>query len=270
MEFPPTDRVIYNINPLRLVVCQLRFPLDLRIDVAMPADFQQKIRGVFPLAKEDTDESSYFVPDDVARHFPNEMLEALSTRINRRYLFQSRDKAWAVTLANNFVALECTEYICWEDFRERLALVVSAICETYQVGFFTRIGLRYQNVIDRRVLGLNDFGWKELLSHFVLGPLSLSKSVESAQEHNGSFLTQLYNSEDVVRVRYGLVTEKSGDPSNVMFILDYDFFTKDNVETEADDVVKRVDIYNSSNRGLFRRCIKDKLHDAMEPRPAAD
>ena len=106
------------------------------------------------------------------------------------------------------------------------------------------------------------------MSGFVLGPLALAKSSQTVQEHNGTFLIQLENPEDVVRARYGLVTEKTGDPANVMFMLDHDFFTKNDVETEVNDVIKRVNIYNSSNRSLFRRCITAKLHDAMVPEAA--
>lgn len=265
MPFPPVERVIYKKNPLISVICQLRFPLDLRIDITMPAEFQQKIRSKFPNAQEDSDTPNMVVPDDVAKHFPKELLEILSERINRKFQFKTRDKVWTVTLTNHFVALETSEYTRWEDFRTSLELVVSAICNTYQFSFFTRVGLRYQNVVDRKVLGLVDSAWNDLLSDFVLGPLSQTGSFESAQEHNGSFLIQLDSLEDLVRVQYGLVAEKTGDPTNVMFLLDQDFFTENDVETEASDVIKRLNIYNSSNRRLFRRCITDKLHDTLEP-----
>ena len=122
-------------------------------------------------------------------------------------------------------------------------MVLSAVCGTYKPSFFTRLGLRYQNVVDKNALGLKDVAWNELLSEFVLGPLAVPEYVELAQEHNGTFLIQLDNFQDVVRVQYGLVTEKSGDPANILFMLDQDFFTKNNVETEASDVFKRLDVY---------------------------
>ena len=268
MLFSPQERVIYGHNPLTSVICQLRFPLDLRIDVTMPAEFQQHIRNEYPVAQEDLEGQALPVPDDISQHFPKELLDALSTRVNRRFQFTTRDKIWTITLTNSFVALETNKYERWEDFRENLKLMLTAIIQTYQIRFFTRIGLRYQNVIDRRVLGLEDSAWNTLVSEFVLGPLAVSESSETVHEHNGTFLIQLENREEVARVRYGLVTEKSGDPTNVMFILDHDFFTKNDVETEAGNVIKRVNVFNSANRGLFRRCITAKLHDAMVPEDA--
>lgn len=263
------DRAIYKHNPLSRVICQLRFPLDLRIDVTMPADFQQRIRTEFPVAREDVDGYGAPVPEDIVQHFPQELLDVLSARINRKFHFETRDKTWTITLTSSFVALETNQYVRWEEFRHYLKLVLSAVSETYQIGFFTRIGLRYENVIDRIQLGLEASTWKSLLADFVLGPLVQSDSAETVQEHNGTFLIQLDNSEEVVRVRYGLVTEKAGDPTNVMFMLDHDFFTKNDVDTEVDDVVKRVNIFNTSNRGLFRGCITDKLHAAMVPEAAS-
>ncbi len=268
MLFSPQDRVIYRHNPLTSVICQLQFPLDLRIDVTMPAEFQQHIRSVYPLAHEDLGGQGLPVPDDISQHFPQELLDVLATRINRRFQFMTRDRNSTITLTNSFVALETNSYVRWEDFRDNLELMLSAAIQTYQVKFFTRIGLRYQNVIDRTVLGLEDSAWNTLLSDLVLGPLAISDFTESVYEHNGTFLIQLENAEEVARVRYGLVTEVAGNPNNVMFMLDHEFFTKNDVETEADDVIKRANVFNSSNRSLFRRCITAKLHDAMVPEAA--
>ena len=268
MQFTPQDRVIYRHNPLNSVICQLRFPLDLRIDVTLPAEFQQHIRSEYPLAYEDLEGQGLPVPGDISQHFPQELLDTLSARVNRRFQFNTRDKSWTITLTNSFVALETNKYVRWEDFRQNLELMLNATVETYQVKFFTRIGLRYQNVINRSVLGLEDSAWNTLVSEFVLGPLATAESAESVYEHNGTFLTQLENSEEIARVGYGLVTAKTGDPSNVMFMLDNDLFTKNDVVTEADNVIDRANVFNFANRNLFRRCITAKLHDAMVPEAA--
>ena len=47
--FPPVERVIYRKAPLVEVICQVRFPADLRIETTPPADFQQRVRSHFPL-----------------------------------------------------------------------------------------------------------------------------------------------------------------------------------------------------------------------------
>jgi hypothetical protein len=54
------ERVLYEKNPLESVICQVRFPTILRVDSEVPSDFQDRIRGRFPIFSESSDESSLF------------------------------------------------------------------------------------------------------------------------------------------------------------------------------------------------------------------
>lgn len=270
MNFPETERVIYRKNPLKLVICQLRFPVDLRIEMSAPAEFQQRIRDEFPHADEETHASELLDTAGLPEQLSQELIESLSTRIDRRFLFRSRNKEWTVVLTKEFVALETNAYIRWEEFCKKLKLILVATLEIYKPKFFTRLGLRYQNVVDRNALGLNDFDWCKLLEEFVLGPLILDEGPAFTQEHYGTFLAKLDNPEDIVRVHYGLVSETGSDARNKMFMLDHDFFTSGDIDTEVSDVVRKLNKFNSENRRLFRRCIRKSLHDAMVPEPAED
>jgi uncharacterized protein (TIGR04255 family) len=49
MLFPDVPRVIYEVNPLEEVICQLRFLPVLKIDTEPPAGFQEEIRAEYPL-----------------------------------------------------------------------------------------------------------------------------------------------------------------------------------------------------------------------------
>ena len=46
--FSHETRCIYRKNQLAEVVCQLRFPEILKIETAVPADFQEAIRDEYP------------------------------------------------------------------------------------------------------------------------------------------------------------------------------------------------------------------------------
>ena len=48
MAFPEAPRVLYELNPLHEVICQLRFPPVLRIETEVPSGFQERIRASFP------------------------------------------------------------------------------------------------------------------------------------------------------------------------------------------------------------------------------
>ena len=245
---------------MKLALCQLRFPAILRIDKESPADFQEKLRHEFPLFQEANDDAANLqLPDDLARIIPPEMLNLG----NSRFQFMSKDKAWIISLTREFVAVETSKYTCWEDFRGYLKLLLNALVEIYNPAFLTRIGLRYQNAIDRRALGLEDVAWRDLLADFILGQLALDETLDKVTEYNGNALIRLDNEGDFVRIQHGLVIDKTADSSHIMYLLDYDFHS--NEETEAEDVIRKLNEYNSLNRRLFRWCIRDRLHNAMCP-----
>src|SRR5690242_19776038 len=52
--FPVSPRTVFRVNPLVEVVCQLRFPALLRVDVEPPAAFQERIRAEYPVLKDKT------------------------------------------------------------------------------------------------------------------------------------------------------------------------------------------------------------------------
>lgn len=265
MAFPKTDRVIYELNPLHLVLCQLRFPSDLKIEMGMTAGFQDIVGSQFPFADDDTDGSELPIPEEMSDKFPDELLQSLSAAINRRFQFKTADRIWTISLTRNFVALETSKYSNWEEFREYLQLMLSALSQSYRVPFFTRIGLRYVNVIDRDTLQLSECDWHELLADFIVGSLVLEKEGCSIPERKETFLVELENSEDVVRVQHGIFTDTAGTSTRDVYILDNDFYTRDGILTEVGSVITKTNKFNLENRRLFRSCIKSRLHDGMGP-----
>lgn len=266
MPFPKSERVIYENNPLKLVVCQLRFPVELKIEMGMTADFREQIRSRFPLAEEDTNESDLPIPDELAEFVPKELVDSLSLAVNRSFQFKTIDRIWTISLSRNFVALETSSYVNWEEFREYLQLALLALVQSYGVQYFTRIGLRYVNVIDRFALELQNYEWHDILEDFIVGPLALQDCGIRVAEHQGTFLVELNSPEDVVRIRHGLIENASSADMHSVYVLDNDFFTVADTLTEVDNVIGKVDEYNTQNRRLFRSCIKQRLHTAMAPK----
>ena len=70
------------------------------------------------------------------------------------YQFISADGGWKVSLAKGFIALSTTRYTRWEEFAKRLDVVLAAFIKIYQPAYFTRVGLRYMNAVNKAALGL--------------------------------------------------------------------------------------------------------------------
>ena len=263
MTFPETERVIYRDNPLQQVICQLRFPTILRIDTESPADFQEHVRHLFPGFRETHDDTIHQLPDAISQSLPPDIASLISPKSNPRFQFVSKSGYWTIALTRDFVALDTRRYTRWEDFREFFKLALKSLKVVYSPPYFTRVGLRYRNVIDRKRIGLQNVEWRDLIEPFVLAQLAQSETMENVLEQQGKTLLQLNDSGDMVRMEYGQVTEKDGDPSNKLYLLDHDFYT--NSEMETKDVIGRLDDYNSHNRRLFRWCIRERLHEGMGP-----
>lgn len=266
MLFPEATRVIYKDNPLHQVICQLRFPPILRIDTENPAIFQDRVRQTFPEFRVLYDEGNEPLPQSLSQSLSPEMRDLLSPKSNPRFQFFMRGESWAVTLAKDFVALETSKYWRWEEFRSYLESVMDALIQVYRPPYFSRVGLRYRNVIDRRLLGLEHTEWRDLIKEFVLGHLSMNETSDFVLEQQSKSLLRLNESGDLLRMIYGQVTDKDGDPNNILYLLDHDFYT--NMDMEEKDVISRLTAYNSLNGRLFHWCIKESLHNAMGPESA--
>jgi uncharacterized protein (TIGR04255 family) len=257
MPLPTSDRVVYETDTLAEVICQLRFPPILRIEKETPADFQDRIRKEYPLFREQT---GIATPPGLPKEIAN-ILKAQQKQ-PASYEFLSEDGSHVLTLNRDFLALKSSNYGSWrESFRAKLEASVNALTEVYSPAFFSRIGLRYVNVIDRERLKLKDANWKDLLREHIAGELNDSDIASGIflLAHETGFLL-----EDVpgkVTLRHGLSThEKSGAQA---FIIDSDFHIDD--RTEIPDAFSRLDEFNIRAGRLFRWCITDRLHTAMEP-----
>lgn len=259
MPIPESARVIYGKNPLEEVICQLKYPTILRIDKEIPADFQEAIRGEYPIFAEPQEAGiSASLPQEVAKIFGPEL--ALGTQ-HRLYRFSTEDEQWSVTLTKDFIALSTRSYRQWEEFKQRLEQAVRVFVDQYQPHAYSRIGLRYRDVIHRSKLGLKDVPWAELLSPYIAGALAATYLAPSISHVARQLRMALNPESNQVLLRHGSAIDKqTNEPA---YVIDADFFTEQ--KTEINDALRVLDYFNREAGRLFRWCIEDRLHDAMEP-----
>lgn len=264
MPFPEVQRVIYRRNPLDQVICQLRFPPILRIDAEIPAEFQERIRANFPNYSENS-ELKLEVPQGFKGAIPPDLLkQMIQPSGNKNYEFSSEDGLWKVNLTRTFVALTSNRYERWELFKKKLNFPLQALIDIYAPAYFSRIGLRYIDVIKRSALNLPDISWSELLKPYILGMLAspdIGNHVLSFENRHDIRLSD--REESVVRIITGFVVPENN--SEMCYMIDSDFHTTNKINLES--ALDKLDFFNVRGSRLFQWSITQRLHNAMEPQP---
>jgi uncharacterized protein (TIGR04255 family) len=262
--FPDSERVVYRRNPLIEVICQLRFPPILRIAAVPPMEFQERIRAEYPLLSEQIPEINIQVPPEMPPAVADLLKGTLTKGKIIGYGFSSSDEKWKVTLTRDFLSLSTAEYTRWEHFREHLEGPLQALIAFYAPAFFTRVGLRYQDLIRRSALGLPlTTKWSELIRPPIAGVHGAPALEGSIEESLGQVLISLPQYGGRVRMNYGIV-EAANVPEKC-FLIDGDYYSEE--RTRTDDVDRILAYFNKQSGRLFRWCIEERLQQAMEPQP---
>lgn len=259
IPIPDPPRVEYAKNTLVEVVCQLRFPTILRIQTEKPTAFQEMVRRSYPLYAERPTEA---LPMPLAAGIPIELGRLLHSP--QSYEFADAKHEWRISLTSDYIALTCARYPRWEQFSERLTDILNALWDVYRPAHYSRIGLRYRNVITRSKLGLDPaLPWSELLNDWAIGELCRFEVAAEIQQSFREVVLRLVEFDSFARVQHGLA---DGDPrmtDELSYVIDCDFFT--NLKTEITDAQLVLNFLNQQSGRLFRWYVRDPLHVAMEP-----
>jgi uncharacterized protein (TIGR04255 family) len=260
MLFPESERVLYKKNPLVEVICQFRFPTILRIREGQLADFQDRIRRDYPVYSEQ--EPSIEVPPQAPKEFaaiieqfgipPGLVIHRFYTKDSRRF----------VSLRDEFMALAEKKYKRWESFREEVVKSESALKEVYNPAFYSRIGLRYRDIISRRDLDLTNIGWQDLLKpQFIaeLGDKDISDAIAGIRTRTIIKITEIPDGQ--ITLIHGLIKPPERDEECYVIDADFSVERKEGV-SEPFEILDR---FNRLAGRLFRWAITAKLHSAMGP-----
>ena len=259
MNLPGFERVIYKHNPLVEVVCQLRFPPILKISHQEPVEFQDTIRFKYPLF------------ETTRAQLPSEISQVvqqlgLPLQSDVAYNFKSEDQRWSLSLAKDFIALTTSSYERYEQFKQRLEEALGIFEDIYKPSFYTRIGLRYQDLIIRSKLGIEDKNWSDLIAKHIASELHETNFSSSIQTIVKSLVLRTEIGQ--INLNHGLVNVKEAQGSNdeIAYLFDTDFYTEQKIEGNR-DVWNVLNQFNQSAGRLFRWSITDTLHNAMQPQP---
>lgn len=268
MRIKPTERVIFQNNPLAEVVCQIRFD-PLPIDEAMMLQFNTASAAMgFPV-------SSFEQVAQVQFGFSINGEGAKATQQHltplRVYHQSSTNGEWRVSHCVDFVALTCTRYSTWQEFEANLLKVLDCYREKVGVGNSIRVGLRYRDIVDRQNLGIDGTAWSELLQPFLLGPLAAHEISDQAIPEEDvmsfSFQSNIRLEDCKLLFQGGLVQSIEG--SKTAFMIDSDFYIEGDEAVgcmaEPELLRRALNALHKNAGALFAHSMKRKLRNALKP-----
>lgn len=245
-------------------MAQLRFPPILRIEAESPAKFQEAIRDRHALYRQVV--ASGQLPPDVPSPV-RQLIQGLGPAAGPlQHVFETQDRTSSVTLSRECVIVRTTAYSRWEEFREQLNRVRETLEGIYRPNSYTRLGLRYVDVVRRSILGLNDVPWRELLNPAIGGELSSREFGESIDSAQRRLHCKLDGENRFLTLNTGIALAEPADPAGATekcFLIDADFHT--HKPTENANVTAALDTFNRTSGNLFRWAIRPRLRDALEP-----
>jgi uncharacterized protein (TIGR04255 family) len=256
MPFPSSPRVVFRKNPLEQVICQLKFPTILEISSRDPVEFQNRVRERYPLYAK---EGAPALPRELATivaQLPVGVVP-VGAFIHK---FGTADAKHSISLTRDFVALENTQYSRWEAFRNELQLAKDALEAVYHPTFYSRVGLRYRDVIARSQLGLEGQPWHALVHPAMVGVLVDPEICQRVVSIQGQTLIRLDDDGGVINLQYGFANNPKGEQC---YVIDVDYFTEQRLQ--PGDVLSTLDRFHFDAGNLFRWSITERLRNALEP-----
>ncbi len=247
---PPPQSVQLKGAPLPIVLTQLRFfPVANMESQGYIAGFQEAVRKDYPRFSSEKLEVSFQIPFGSSSSIPT---------ARTFWRMASFDSKWILTLTQDFLTLETTDYKHRDDFVARWGAIVAAFNSSFSNITVTRLGLRYVNRVDDPTLIAR---LPEIVKPQALGVAALLPGPDVSMSE------ALYAvPEGKMRVRWGILPANAiHDPSiqpspNPSWILDYDIF-QEPTELPLDLSTIQEVTARFSERGyaMFRWMVKDSF-----------
>ncbi len=220
MENPPFEK-----NLIKSAVCELRFPILTSIRSQDPPDqFSHALRKEYPLYERGL------------------TILAGQNETELSHIFKSRDHHWTVSLRPAAVSLETNAYTSFENFGSKLETLAKKLLPLLDTDFYTRVGLRYINVMPAQRGAID--GWLNPALHSLMMTPELGFLNRAWSEFLGYTERGQYN------LRWGFPAEPNKD-----LVLDIDFYAED---VDATDLHSLFQTLHDQSFALFRWCLGDK------------
>ena len=256
MHFEQIARTEYKNNTLFNVVFQARFPDILKISHEAPIEFQDRVRNDgYP----ETASANPALPPNA----PNELKQIITA--DQVFHFYSEDRNWQLSLSKNFLAVSCNgNYKNYIEFRGRLDRALQTFSEIYEPSYFTRIGLRFQDIANEVFLP----NMKGSVATFVPNHVFPELRMHIASNIDNLHKVSRFADDDVKVTVSHLYFKASGTfglrhvPNKMSYLIDIDCYSENKMRGIS-DVLTRCDSFKQHIWNIFQWSITDELRTAM-------
>ena len=180
-----------------------------------------------------------------------------------QHLFETHDRKLTVALSRESLSLKTTNYTRWEAFRDQLENIRGTLEQIYRPASYDQLSLGYVNIIRRSILGLENVPWAELLNPSVGGEMTAPEFGESIDSTSRELHCKLDGDNCFLSLRTGIAF--AGPSKEKCFLINCVFHT--HKRTEFANVADTFNTFNRASGNLFRWAIRDRLRDALQPKP---
>lgn len=250
----------YRNSFLNQVIVRIDFLQFVPTNMTFDESIEKEILKVFPRRGKDQIirfNSINVVFDQNNNGMPNANGEILEG-IQREYF--TNDGINKLIFSNKFIIFEINKYSSFEEHKQWFQSILFAFFQKNRVPV-NRTGIRYINMFQQSKV--------KLQKNFFIAEIAASLHTKLATKENepqmirSMHMAEYRIDEMTMNFRYGMFNpEYPNSLKKNDFVLDYDFFTNDVVDS-ADGIIHVLDKGHMEIQALFERSITDSLREVM-------
>lgn len=250
-EFVKQQPILKN-SPLRLVICQLRFPRVIGLGESDVRPIQRGLADEYPAAEVGRLAEFGIGPQGISP----------TGEVDPVFNFRDETQAWTVSLSSAALSLETTAYVDFTDFITRWHALADLVTGSIGVERQDRIGLRY---VDE--LGVGPDPHPDDIARVVRPELVGVVGAHPRTARLVNSMSELRFAQDrgACTLRHGLV-RRDGEGA---YVLDYDFYDDAAQVLDLDAQIRCLAEFNHGAYELFAWSVPPDHFATFEPEEAA-
>lgn len=236
----------------------IRFDLETKLDEGNYDKILELLNEDYPInEKLDIQNRNIIIDKDS----DNPILSEPNIKI-KNILYNS-DKNERITISSDSILYETLNYISFSKIKPTIEKIILSLKENYGIKDFSRIGLRYVNLIKKPIKNKKDiFNWNNFINSKLLFSNDFIDTETILQQINTIEFKLDVENDLQCRLQFGIPNRNMpADLMEKIYLIDIDGFT--NSMVEQDDAIKILDIIHEKDIEIFEKCIEDELRREM-------